>query len=271
MQHNNFKVCNTAVMSQQPELNAQVSAKRQPFRKHKIVSVYRWFTAFTYAECDIQIWCSKVKNFSKTEHWHSNWRTLGCVISLTTHTHTYIRLTALFPGLPRWAGTRKVEPIWILLKQETVSGSGISWDRCKSAPCSRQITTPASHHSVFYRPDALPAAQPTASKHWRTNKSHKVREISLLFQHLCGRNVTCCRCMKLRLLLLCTNSHPAFVLLSSVFTPSNLNTPYSMKIITNNKKCSTTYNAKQNAVLCRIVRHAEHRSPVASDKHTGAN
>jgi len=24
---------------------------------------------------------------------------------------------------------------------------------------------PAPHHSVFYRPDALPAAQPTASKH----------------------------------------------------------------------------------------------------------
>jgi len=36
---------------------------------------------------------------------------------------------------------------------------------CKSAPRSRQITTPASHHSVFHRPDALPAAQPTASKH----------------------------------------------------------------------------------------------------------
>jgi len=33
---------------------------------------------------------------------------------------------ALFPGLPRWTGTRKVKPIWILLKQETVSGSGIS-------------------------------------------------------------------------------------------------------------------------------------------------
>jgi len=43
-----------------------------------------------------------------------------------THTHTP-RLTALFPGLPGWAGTRKVKPIWILLKQETVSGSGISW------------------------------------------------------------------------------------------------------------------------------------------------
>ena len=84
-----------------------------------------------------------------------------------THAHTHTRLTALFPGLPGWAGTRKVKPIWILLKQETVSGSGISWAICMSASRSRQITTPAPQHSVFYRPDALPAAQPTASKHWR--------------------------------------------------------------------------------------------------------
>jgi len=56
------------------------------------------------------------------------------------------------------------EPMWILLKQETVNGSGISWAICKSAPRPRQITTPAPHHSVFYRPDTLPATQPTASK-----------------------------------------------------------------------------------------------------------
>ena len=85
--------------------------------------------------------------------------------STTNHTHT--RLTALCPGLPGWAGTRKVKLIWSLLKQETVSGSGISWAICKSAHRSRQITMPTPHHSVFYRPDALPAAQPTASKHWR--------------------------------------------------------------------------------------------------------
>ena len=54
-----------------------------------------------------------------------------------------------------------------------MSGSGISWAICKSALCSRQITMPAPHHSVFYRPDALPAAQPTASKHWR-HKALKV-------------------------------------------------------------------------------------------------
>jgi len=74
------------------------------------------------------------------------------------HTHTHVRLMALCLGLTGWAGTRKIKPIWILLKQETVSGSGISWAICKSASHScRQITTPAPHRSVFYRLDALPA------------------------------------------------------------------------------------------------------------------
>ena len=70
------------------------------------------------------------------------------------------------------AGTRKVKPIWILLKQETVSGSGINWAICKSAPHSRQITTPAPYHSVFYRPDALPAAQPTAIRRAALTRKH---------------------------------------------------------------------------------------------------
>ena len=95
-------------------------------------------------------------------HTHTHVRT-----NTRTHVHTHTRLTALFPRLPGWASTRKVKPIWISLKLEIVSGSGISWAICRSAPCWRQITTPAPHHSVFYRPDALPAAQPTASKHWR--------------------------------------------------------------------------------------------------------
>jgi len=74
-------------------------------------------------------------------------------------------LTTLCPGLTGSPGTRKVKPIWILLKQETVSGSGISWAICKSAPRSRQIAMPAPHHSVFYRSDALPVTQLTVSKH----------------------------------------------------------------------------------------------------------
>jgi len=50
------------------------------------------------------------------------------------------------------------EPILILLKQETVGGSGFNWAICKSALHPRQITTPAPHHSIFSRPDALLAA-----------------------------------------------------------------------------------------------------------------
>jgi len=74
---------------------------------------------------------------------------------LLTHTHTC--LTAICPGLPRQAGTRRQNQ------------SGFKWSKRQwvFAPRSRQITMPAPHHSVFYRPDALPAAQPTASEHWR--------------------------------------------------------------------------------------------------------
>jgi len=49
------------------------------------------------------------------------------------------------------------------LEQEIVSGSGICW--ANASMHLTQTTTLTSHHSVFYRPDALPAAQPTASKH----------------------------------------------------------------------------------------------------------
>ena len=124
----------------------------------------------------VYIVCIKCNNNLFKENWifiHRHTQTCDS----SGHTHC---LTALFLGLPRWAGTRKVKPIWMLLKQKTVSGNGISWAICKSAPCSRQITTPAPHHSVFYRPDALPAAQPTASKHWRHSSWHKMDKIALL-------------------------------------------------------------------------------------------
>ena len=79
---------------------------------------------------------------------------------------TYTRLTALCPGLPGWAGTRKVKSIWILLKQETEW----QWQQlgrmqvCTSLQTDNHASTPPLS---FYRPDALPAAQPTASKNWR--------------------------------------------------------------------------------------------------------
>jgi len=105
----------------------------------------------------------------------------------------YTRLTALCPGLPRSAGTRNVKPIWILLKQETVSGSGISWAVCKCAARSRQIATPAPHHSVFfYRLDALPAAQTTALKHCTTNPQQiEVMELDGYSWLTCSKQPRC--------------------------------------------------------------------------------
>jgi len=67
--------------------------------------------------------------------------------------------------IPQWnviidwhTHTTILRPSWIL--------SGTTWI-CKSTTWPRHINMPASHRSVFYRPDALPATQPTASKHWR--------------------------------------------------------------------------------------------------------
>jgi len=70
-----------------------------------------------------------------------------------------------FYGTTRMSRYQKGKTTLDLLEQEIVSGSDIIWAICKSAPHLRQITMPASHHSVFYRLNALPAAQPTASKH----------------------------------------------------------------------------------------------------------
>ena len=82
-----------------------------------------------------------------TTHAHTHARTHA-----RTHTHTRTHKHPFNGPLSRTTRvsyTRKIKPIWILLEKETVSGSGISWAICKSASRSRQITTPAPHHSCF--------------------------------------------------------------------------------------------------------------------------
>jgi len=77
--------------------------------------------------------------------------------------HPLCPFSGFCPGLLGWAGTRKVN-------QSGFTGARDSewrWHSLAICPHPRHITTPESHHSVFYRPVALPAAQPTVSKHWR--------------------------------------------------------------------------------------------------------
>ena len=65
----------------------------------------------------------------------------------------------------------KVKPIWILMKQEMMGWQWHQMDHMHPAQtlvlCPRQIITPAPRYLFFYRPDALPDAQPTVSKRER--------------------------------------------------------------------------------------------------------
>ena len=114
------------------------------------------------------------------------------ISSQKIHAHTH-PFNGPFSGTTRWAGTRKVKPIWILLKQETASGSSISWAIYKSAFHCRQITTPAPHHSLFYRPDAFPAAQRQNTKGIRIQLN--LCNIPYIF-HPENRNKYCVRLVK---------------------------------------------------------------------------
>ena len=80
-----------------------------------------------------------------------------------THAHTHNRLRPpwILSGTTRVSRHQKGKTNLDLLEQDIVSGSGISWAICKSAPWPRCITMPASHQSVFYRSDALPAFLPS--------------------------------------------------------------------------------------------------------------
>jgi len=98
--------------------------------------------------------------FTTHTHAHTHARTHARTHA-HTHTHTH-PFNGPFSGTTQVSRYQKGKPIWILLKQETVSGSGISWDICESAPNSRQITTPAPHRSVFLQA-RCPSCCPTNS------------------------------------------------------------------------------------------------------------
>ena len=104
------------------------------------------------------------------------WQIIACFYG--THTHTHTRLSAAFSGLPGWAGTRKVKPIWILLKQETVSGSGISWAICV---CTLfQTDNHASTSPLSFLQAGCPSCHPTNSI-----KALKAYAFTALFNKLC--------------------------------------------------------------------------------------
>jgi len=92
---------------------------------------------------------------------------LRCTYDSLVWLHTHTCLTTLFPGLPGWAGSRKVKTN---LDFTETRDSEWQWHQlghmqvCTLLQTDNYARTPPLS---FYRPDALPAAQPTVSKHWR--------------------------------------------------------------------------------------------------------
>ena len=104
-------------------------------------------------------------------------------LQIYTYTHTHTRLTALCPGLPRWAGTRKVKT-----NLDFTEARDSEWQWHQLGHMQLWISLQTDNHAStpplsFYRPDALPAAQPTASKHWRHVTQTNDNDNALLSHH----------------------------------------------------------------------------------------
>ena len=77
------------------------------------------------------------------------------------HTHTVLRPSWILSGTTRVSWHQKGKINLDLLEQEIESVSGISWANLHFDldTYNNHMSIPASHHSIFYRPGALPAAQ----------------------------------------------------------------------------------------------------------------
>ena len=70
-----------------------------------------------------------------------------------------------FPGEPGLAGVYWSKGWWRWWWQ-------LDYWSYKSCKAPVKSSPPTNQHPVFYRPDALPVAQATVSKHWRENTFH---------------------------------------------------------------------------------------------------
>jgi len=107
-----------------------------------------------------------------------------------THTHTHTQtFNSPLSGTIWVSRYQKGKPIWILLKQETVSGSSISWVICKSAPHSREITTqhPTSQFFTGWVPFLPPNQQRQSTEgHLHINKNNKKTKANFKTQNTLG-------------------------------------------------------------------------------------
>ena len=122
--------------------------------------------------CFLQATAVQLTNLRK--EWSQDWSSYfifalqsnvynNCLTTANTHTHP-------FNG-PLSRTT------WV--QQETVSGSGISWAMCKSAPCFRQTTTPAlKTRPLSFFTDRMPFMPPNQQRQSTEGNKHCKQHIT---------------------------------------------------------------------------------------------
>ena len=144
-----------------------------------------------------------------------------------------------------------MKPIWILLKQETVSGNGISWAIYKSAPPSRQITMlPPRHSSVLQA--GCPSCRPTNSikalkvnKNLLTNRSknkHNNQEQMMSFSIISN--------------ILCKQMATDLTLKQEQST--SLATVSIIKLMQRHNQLTSSHNTVQQLIACSLTWHYHH-------------
>ena len=122
------------------------------------------------------IQCMLLLQESLVRLWH-------CAAFYITHTGQHVTVHSChFPlhfngHFSRWTWVSRYQNVSILdiIGAEVDGGGGDNWSykafRVKSTP-------PTNHNPIFYyRPDALPIAQPTVSEHWSENSYHMIESI----------------------------------------------------------------------------------------------
>jgi len=98
-------------------------------------------------------------------------------IQRKTDTHPF---NGLFSRIIWISRNQKVRPFWILMKHEMTGWQWHQLDHMQIICTSLQIDNHTSTSSLsLYRLDALPAAQPTVSKHWRRTRWTQITENNL--------------------------------------------------------------------------------------------
>jgi len=104
-------------------------------------------------------------HLSSSHTWTRYLLHLFVTFELKDHHHTHHnRFTALFPGPPGWAGAKR-ELLDFMVQGKINRGRHTDHPVGHHSIRTNQCPPPPSPH--FYRPDALPAAQLTVSKHWK--------------------------------------------------------------------------------------------------------